>query len=406
MKILMLCGVFARENEQEVVRHARAAVEFSANVFQQKLIAGMRSLGQDFVAVSAPFVGSYPNASDIVRFRSFEEDQSLCSYVPFNNIWGLRNFSRTHALKKAVQDFIRAEDEQKVIVVYCTHTPFIEAAVYAKKKDPRIRICLYVPDLPNYMNLSANRSWFYDMAKAYDIAVMTRLMKQMDNFVLLTGQMKDALPVGEKPYRVIEGIITGQELERTPAVKENDGLIRVVYTGKLNARFGVKHLIDAFCMLPDPNYRLVLCGRGDCENYIKEKRIADSRILYQGQVTADVAGEWIRKADVLVNPRLNDEEYTKYSFPSKNIEYLLSGNPVVASMLSGMPEDYRRFIYEISPDAQPADGICRALKSAIGNKEQARQKYQDFCCYARENLTTESIARTILRLSGFEMDPT
>ena len=98
-----------------------------------------------------------------------------------------------------------------------------------------------------------------------------------------------------------------------------------MYTGKLNACFGAKKLVDAFCMLPEPNYRLVLCGRGDCEEYIKEKAAADSRILYLGQVTADVAGEHIRKADVLVNPRPNEGEYTKYSFPSKNIEYLLSG---------------------------------------------------------------------------------
>ena len=118
--------------------------------------------------------------------------------MPFNNIWGLRNFSRARALKKAVQDFIRAEDDQKLILAYCTHTPFIEAAIYAKKKDPRIKVCLYVPDLPNYMNLSANRSWLYDVAKVYDVAVMTRLMKQVDSFVLLTEQMKDALPVGEQ----------------------------------------------------------------------------------------------------------------------------------------------------------------------------------------------------------------
>jgi hypothetical protein len=131
-------------------------------------------------------VGAYPNASDMVRFKGFEDDQTLCSYVPFNNIWGLRNFSRARALKKAVQDFIRAEDDQKLILAYCTHTPFIEAAIYAKKKDPRIKVCLYVPDLPNYMNLSANRSWLYDVAKVYDVAVMTRLMKQVDSFVLLT----------------------------------------------------------------------------------------------------------------------------------------------------------------------------------------------------------------------------
>ena len=395
MKVLMLCGVFAKENEQEVVRHARAAVEFSANVFQQKLIEGFRWLDKDFSVISAPFVGAYPNASDIVRFRGFADRQSLCSYVPFNNIWGLRNFSRAAALKKAVREFIRDEDGQKLIVVYCPHTPFIEAAVYAKKKDPRIKICLYVPDLPHYMNLNADRSWFYDLAKAYDIAVMTRLMKKVDSYVLLTEQMKDALPVGDKPYRVIEGIITRQELQRPEVIKQKDGLIRVVYTGKLNACFGVKKLVDAFCLLPDPNCRLVLCGRGDCEDYIREKSAADSRILYQGQVTADVAGEWIRRADVLVNPRQNDEEYTKYSFPSKNIEYLLSGNPMVGYMLSGMPEDYRRFMH-IVPDDR-----VESLRDALEKASRAPVSAD-----ARDYLTSKceatGIAGQILAMNGME----
>ena len=395
MKVLMLCGVFAKENEQEVVRRARAAVEFSANVFQQKLIEGFRWLDKDFSVISAPFVGAYPNASDIVRFRGFADRQSLCSYVPFNNIWGLRNFSRAAALKKAVREFIRDEDGQKLIVVYCPHTPFIEAAVYAKKKDPRIKICLYVPDLPHYMNLNADRSWFYDLAKAYDIAVMTRLMKKVDSYVLLTEQMKDALPVGDKPYRVIEGIITRQELQRPEVIKQKDGLIRVVYTGKLNACFGVKKLVDAFCLLPDPNCRLVLCGRGDCEDYIREKSAADSRILYQGQVTADVAGEWIRRADVLVNPRQNDEEYTKYSFPSKNIEYLLSGNPVVGYMLSGMPEDYRRFMH-IVPDDR-----VESLRDALEKASRAPVSAD-----ARDYLTSKceatGIAGQILAMNGME----
>lgn len=396
MKILMLCGVFAKENEQEVVRHARTAVEFSANVFQQKLIAGFRSLQQDFSVISAPFVGSYPNASDILRFRGFEDDQTLCTYVPFNNIWGLRNICRTRALKKAVRDFIRAEDDQKLIVAYCAHTPFIDAAVYAKKKDPRIKVCLYVPDLPNYMNLSADRSRFYDMAKVYDIAVMTRLMKQVDSFVLLTGQMKDALPVGDKPFRVIEGIITRQELDRPEAARADDGLIRVVYTGKLNACFGAKRLVDAFCMLEDPAYRLVLCGRGDCEDYIKEKAAADSRILYLGQVTADVAGEHIRKADVLVNPRPNDGEYTKYSFPSKNIEYLLSGKPVVGYMLSGMSEDYRRFMHIV------ADDRVESLRDAIAAAGQTPVT-ADARDYLTRRCEAGSIARQILAMNGMEV---
>ena len=38
-----------------------------------------------------------------------------------------------------------------------------------------------------------------------------------------------------------------------------------------------------------------------------------------------------------VNPRQNNEEFTKYSFPSKTMEYLASGVPVVAYKLDGIP---------------------------------------------------------------------
>jgi glycosyltransferase involved in cell wall biosynthesis len=169
-----------------------------------------------------------------------------------------------------------------------------------------------------------------------------------------------------------------------------------VYTGKLNACFGAKKLVDAFCMLPEPNYRLVLCGRGDCEEYIQEKAAADSRILYLGQVTADVAGEWTRRADVLVNPRPNEGEYTKYSFPSKNIEYLLSGNPVVAYMLSGMSEDYRRFMHIV------ADDRVESLRDAIRDAACAPVT-ADAKDYLTRKCEAGSIARQILTMNGMEV---
>lgn len=394
MKVLMLCGVFADENQAEVVRHARAAVEYSANVFQQKLIAGFKALNVDFQVVSAPFVGAFPNASDLVAFRGFQDPQALCEYVPFNNIWGLRNFSRANALKKAVRKFAADPDGEKLILIYCTHTPFLEAAVYAKKLDPRIKLCLYVPDLPQYMNLSANRSKLYDVAKQYDIAAMTRLMKQVDSFVLLTRQMKDCLPVGQKPCRIIEGIVTEQELQTTAIQKEADGLVRVVYTGKLNEKFGVKTLVDAFCMIQDPAYRLVLCGRGDCEGYIMEKAKQDPRILYQGQVTAQEAKSWMARADVLVNPRKNDEEYTKYSFPSKNVEYLLTGNSVVGYLLDGMPPVYREFMTMV-PDNSP-ESLAQAMTAAAF----ADQHNFSFRRYAREQLEARGIAESVMEISG------
>ena len=393
MKILMLCGVFARENQQEVIDNAKAGVEFSANQFQLKLIQGFHDGGYDLSVLSAPFVGSYPNASRIRTFKGFRDPQSLCRYVSFSNLWGYRNYSRARALKKAVSDFLADADSDKRILVYSAHTPFLEAAAYAKKRDPKIKICFYVPDLPDYMNLRADRSWIYDVAKKADIKKMSRLMESVDSYVLLTEQMKDRLPVGKKPCHVVEGIVSQFP---APAPESDSEEKYIVYTGKLDAAFGIRELVDAMALLDNPNYRLVLCGQGDSYDYAASH--SDKRIMALGLVSPEEAAQWQRKAAVLVNPRANVGEYTKYSFPSKNVEYLLSGRPVAACLLSGMPACYADFLYPIADGQNPAS-IASTLSCAIEDDSRIKkEKYNAFLRYARQHLAADKIAGMVVDL--------
>lgn len=393
----MICGYFAKENEAEVIAQARRPVEFSANLFQQKLIDGFSDVECDFSVLSAPFIGAFPNASSRFAFRGFQQSAEGLRYVPFNNVWGWRNISRAASLKRAVKDFVRKEAEQKLILVYSAHTPFLKAAIHAKKKDKRIRVCLMVPDLPEYMNLSTHRGLLYDVAKKYDIAAMTKLMKQVDSFVVLTEQMKERLPVGNKPCQVTEGIVS-QIPQPLPTAE--DGEKYVVYTGKLDAAFGVKDLVDAIGFMEDPDLRLVLCGKGDSYDYAVQASRKDSRIQPMGQVSPETAAQWQRKAAVLINPRGNVGEYTKYSFPSKNVEYLLSGKPVVAYQLHGMPRCYRDFLYLIDEDRPAAEAIKAALEQAISDDPSRKEeKYRSFIQYAAENLRAQRIAERIMELT-------
>ena len=62
----------------------------------------------------------------------------------------------------------------------------------------------------------------------------------------------------------------------------------------------------------------------------------------------------------MVNPRPTNEEYTKYSFPSKNMEYMVSGTAVLTTDLPGMPEKYKQHVYLIEDES--VDGICKVLR--------------------------------------------
>lgn len=370
MDILLLCGYFEPKYQEEISRKTKTWVENAANTFQQRLIAGLRAQDVNLEVVSAPFIGPWPTAYEDMLFKSFEAGESAenVQYIPFNNIWGYRNISRTAALKKRVRDFARkSEAEKKAIIVYCPHTPFLEAAVYGKQLDDSIHIHMVVPDLPQYMNLSKEAHPIYDFFKKIDIQKMNRLIAQVDSFMLLTKHMAGKLHVGKRPYIVVEGIT---DTKNIPAEKEERGK-KVAYAGKLVEAFGVKRLIEAFEMIGDQGATLHICGGGELKPYVEEMCKKDSCIRYYGVVSAERANEILQNADVLVNPRQNDDEYTKYSFPSKNIEYLMTGKAVVAYMLDGIPEIYRTFFNV--PESNETNSLARAIRTALNESSESQK---------------------------------
>lgn len=367
MDVLFLCGVFAKENEAEVIAQAKKSVEFSANQMQLKLISGLKEVA-DTQVISAPFIGHYPNQSRSLRFSGFTNLQHICRYVSFNNIWGFRNLSRARALKKAVRAFALDGNEEKLIIVYSAHDPFLAAAAYAKKLNPKIRICFIVPDLPQYMNLEAKRGVLYNFFKGFDIKSIKEHIKCVDTSVVLTEAMAKALQLTDRPYVVAEGIV--DSIPENPNSTAHEETVNIVYAGKLYFRFGIRSLVEAFSPLQDSNYRLILCGNGDAMEYLQKCAMEDSRIILPGQVSPEKVQEYISSAAVLVNPRPNNEEYTKYSFPSKDIEYLSSGKPTVAFLLDGMPKCYQDFLYVVDPNRDISCAISDALKAAISRRRK------------------------------------
>lgn len=399
MDVLLLCGYFEPKYQQEISEKTKTWVENAANTFQQRLIAGLKKQDINLQVVSAPFIGPWPTAYEDKAFKGFKAGESTenIQYVPFNNIWGYRNISRTAVLKKSVKEFVRhTKAEKKAIIVYCPHTPFLEAAVYGKQLDKSIHIHMVVPDLPQYMNLSKKAHPVYDFFKKIDIHKMEKLIAHVDSFMLLTEYMAEKLNVGKRPYIVVEGITDKQQA--APNKREKHGK-KVAYAGKLVEAFGAKRLIEAFELIEDPQASLHICGGGELKPYVEEMCKKDSRIHYHGVVSAEKANEILQQADVLVNPRQNDDEYTKYSFPSKNIEYLMTGNAVVAYMLDGMPKEYASFFNV--PKSNQIESLAEAMHEAMNESPVERAKKNKMIRdYIESHCGASSVAKQIVDVIG------
>lgn len=404
MDLLFLGGNFSKDKEDEIKKCSRSIVQYAANRFQWDLIEGFSKNSEIIMSiVSAPFVGTFPRDYSEFFIREYKEQiysNIDVKYVSFWNFWGIRNIFRKRSLKKEIKEFIKLSSNNKVIFIYSPHTPFLQAAVYAKKKDPSIKLCLIVPDLPEYMNLNEKISLIYKIFKKFDIKIFKQNVKKIDSFVLITEKMKDVLKVGTRDYIVIEGIanITDStfQLEKQKNKIENT-LEKIVYTGSLNKKFGIIELVEAFSKIKRNDIQLILCGRGDAEKDIEKFIFEDSRIKYLGQVTNKESLELQKEASVLINPRPNIEEYTKYSFPYKTMEYLLSGNPVICFKLDGIPKDYDDYLFYIEENS--VESIKDKIEKVLNISKQERIVFGEKAKeYVLKNKNSKVSAEKIFKL--------
>lgn len=184
-----------------------------------------------------------------------------------------------------------------------------------------------------------------------------RYLEKFTHYVFLTEQMNE-VNTFHRPYIVMEGLVT---TETSNIYQQKDHPRVVFYAGGLHERYGLKMLVEAVKLLPQQDIQLVLYGDGPyVKDLIDEK---DTRIQYRGMAPNDVIVEQEQRATLLVNPRPTHEDFTKYSFPSKNMEYMLSGTPLLTTRLPGMPSEYYPYVYLF--DEETTEGFALKLNEIL-----------------------------------------
>jgi glycosyltransferase involved in cell wall biosynthesis len=372
MNIIFLGGYFPSNRVHEIVTDSKRIIQNAANNLQQSIIKGLVYFYENLQLVTLPYIDNYPFGYKKCYFKSsYNKDRLISDYcIGFINISGLKLLHRYINAKITLKRLIK-ESESNYIVIYAIHTPFLKAAIDLKSKRRNVKICVIVPDLPQFMSFSNNI--IYKIFKYIEIKILRIYLKKIDSFVFLTDYMAEKLEIDNKPWVRMEGIIDQNDNNE---IVEKEGLKIILYTGTLTRTYGIMNLLNAFSAISNSEYRLWICGEGECREEIRKMAMSDFRIKYWGQLPYSEILSLQKKATVLVNPRSCEGEYTKYSFPSKIMEYMASGTPCIIFKLPGIPEEYLEYCFVI--DNNDPDGlknkiisICEMDKSELnefGNK--------------------------------------
>ena len=188
------------------------------------------------------------------------------------------------------------------------------------------------------------------------------------HYVLLTEAMNDYLNQKGKPYVILEGHADITMADRIPAMEKKTEPRICFYAGGVSKQYGLSNLVEGFRKANLPNARLHIYGPGDYVKELQQIAAEDQRVYYGGMLLNTEIVKKEQEAALLVNPRPTGEEYVKYSFPSKTMEYMASGTPVLTTVLPGMPKEYHSYVYLLEDET--ADGITRKLKEVMANSDE------------------------------------
>lgn len=370
--LIFLGGIFLPEQTAEIHQQSRGVVQNAADSLQKAFLRGFSEVFDcEIQAVNLPFIGSYPKGFAKLWFTSRSGHLGHRIRVDGRDFLNLRFVKFVARFISAIRGLGRAIPIQQrgVIVVYSAHLPFLAAARVIRAFRPGTSLCLILPDLPEFMG---EGGLAYRLIKSVEAHIFRRVIRKFDSFVLLTDEMGNRLGIPKQRRIVVEGIYdpANDAVQTSQASIESNEFV-VLYTGTLAARYGIGDLLEAFACLDLPQARLWICGVGDALPRVTELVASDDRVRYFGQVTRTEALALQRQATVLVNPRRPEGEFTKYSFPSKTMEYLASGRPVIMHKLPGIPHEYLEHL--IVPPSPDSIGLAAALTQIANRPAEWRE---------------------------------
>ncbi len=290
-------------------------------------------------------------------------------YESFINFPIIRQITRYYRTKRLLKKLYK-ENNDCVIICDILVQSIADACrkVGGKKGIPVMGI---VTDVPSFLSGADYQGVAFYKKKFFRYA-LDRAQKnssKYDSYLFLTKDMDDIINKNNAPFIVMEGHCDSKMASVTNCAEKKARPKVILYSGGIHKEYGVKTLVEGFLKSNLPDWELHIYGYGNYSDELTELSKTNGKVKFFGIVPNDYIVEKQTEAFVVVNPRPTNEEFVKYSFPSKNLEYMASGTAMLTTLLPGMPKEYLDYVYTINDESVDGmkDAICRV--TALSEEE-------------------------------------
>ena len=225
------------------------------------------------------------------------------------------------------------------------------------------------------MNSFARRAACFAFRKAGWVTACSEDLRRRAIDLGVNPERLTVVPYGVDDVRFKPDPATRDRVRASHNLDDNDHV--VVAAGRLVWKKGFTYLIEAVGLLASrwPTLTLVIAGSGDLEDELRDQAAGlgiGTRVKFEGAVTQPQVAEWLAAADVAVVPSVRDDAGNVDGLPNIVLEALVSGTPVVATPVGGIPTVAVDGETALVVPESDAAALARAIERLLAEPDRSR----------------------------------
>lgn len=303
----------------------------------------------------------------------------------------LKHFLYFSAGKKAVQWLDSLDKKPRAIILYSGYSPYLLRLIpWAKKNNVKL-----IFDTVEWYDPPSLISRFFSPYYLNIELAMRFLLKKCDGLIVISSYLENYYKEKVKDLVVIPPTVDCSQIESRIALHECD-TVKFVYAGSPGKKDALSSIISAIISVASSGYRVQLNIAGVTEknlkDYIPNVKIDNlgEIIKCYGLVSAESAADLVKDSDfsIIIRP---DIRSVQAGFPTKFVESLSVGTPVIANLTSDLGVYLKHGINGYICKDDSIESLVDVLISSINNNDlytmrinarETAEKYFDVSVYS------------------------